>query len=193
MKRIIRIILLLALVPACAGAKNRYLVEPTNGTVSFTITKWGVFKEEGTFRDFNATIVMEPEVAKSRVDFVVKAKSVDTKNDNRDGMLRSREFLDAERYPELTFRSTSVVGRGKGAADVTGDLTIHGVTRRITVPVRLVGMTRNGDRQLAAFETTFTIDRRHYNVTGGSWVASGPPGVLGNDVTIRIVAGGMAK
>ena len=192
MKRIAIIALLFALAPACADAKNRYVVEPTNGTVSFTITKWGVFKEEGTFRDFNASIVLEPQVAKSRVDFVVKAKSVDTKNDSRDGTLRSKEFLDVDRYPELTFHSVSVAPRGKDAADVTGDLTIHGVTKRVTVPVRLIGHTRNGEKELAAFETTFTIDRRHFNVTGGDWVAHSP-GILGNDITIRIVAGGVAK
>jgi polyisoprenoid-binding protein YceI len=186
------ITILLTLTAACANAKTRYVVEPTNGTVSFTITKWGVFKEEGIFRQFTATIQLEPEVAKSRVDFDVRAASVDTKNDSRDGTLRSPDFLDVERYPLLTFRSTRVVPRGKDAADVTGDLTIHGVTRRVTVPVRLIGMTRNGDKQLAAFETAFTIDRRDYNVTGGGWVAHSP-GVLGTDVAIKIVAGGVAK
>lgn len=191
MKRI-AFALLLTFTAVCAPAKNRYVVEPVNGTVSFTIMKWAVFKEEGTFRDFNATIILEPDVAKSRVDFDVKAASVDTKNSSRDGTLRSADFLDVERYPELKFRSTRVVPRGKNAADVTGDLTIHGVTRRITVPVRLVGKTRNGDRELAGFETTFTIDRRDYNVTGGRWVAASP-GVLGTDVTIKIVAGGVSK
>ena len=184
--------LLITFAAVCAPAKTRYVVEPTNGTVSFTIMKWAVFKEEGTFRDFNATIVLEQDVAKSRVDFDVKAASVDTKNDNRDSTLRSVDFLDVARYPELKFRSTRVVPRGKNAADVTGDLTIHGVTKSITVPVQLVGMTRSGDRQLAGFETTFTIDRRDFNVTGGRWVA-GAPGVLGTDVTIKIVAGGVSK
>lgn len=191
MKRI-ALALLITFTAVCAPAKTRYVVEPVNGTVSFTIMKWAVFKEEGTFRDFNATIVMEQDVTKSRVDFDVKAASVDTKNDNRDGTLRSVDFLDVARYPKLTFRSTRVVPRGKNAADVTGDLTIHGVTRRITVPVQLVGRTRNGDRELAGFETTFTIDRRDYGVTGGRWVA-GAPGVLGTDVTIKIVAGGVSK
>jgi polyisoprenoid-binding protein YceI len=193
MKNRIAVALLLALIATACLAKTRYVVEPVNGSVSFSILKWGVFKEEGTFREFNATIVLTPDVAQSRVDFTVKAASVDTKNTNRDGTLRSSDFFDAAKYPELTFRSTSVKPRGKDAADVTGDLTIHGVTKRITVPVRLVGKTRDGDRELAGFETEFTIDRRQFNVTGGRWIAGAPAGILGNDVTIRIVAGGVSR
>lgn len=167
-----------------------YQVEPTNGTVSFTIMKWGVIREEGTFRDFRANIDYDPRaVAKSRVDFDVVTKSVDTKNDNRDSTLRSEDFLDVEKYPIMRFRSTRVVPRSADMADVTGNLTIHGVTRMITVPVRLIGVR---DR-FAGFETTFTIDRRAYGITGGRWVAGGPPGILGTDVTIRIVAGGVLK
>lgn len=193
MKSRIAFAFLLFLVAASSSAATRYVVEPVNGSVSFTIMKWGVFKEEGTFRDFNATILLAPDVAQSRVDFTVKAASIDTKNGNRDGTLRSVDFFDAAKYPELTFRSTKVTPRGKDVADVTGDLTIHGVTRRITVPVRLVGKTRDGNRDLAGFETTFTIDRRHFNITGGRWIVGAPPGILGNEVTIRIIAGGVSK
>lgn len=170
-------------------AATLYQVEPVNGTVSFHITKWGVIREEGHFRDFRANIVFDEKApAQSRVEFDVDVKSVDTKNNNRDSTLRSVDFFHAAKHPRLTFRSTRVVPRGANAADVTGDLTIRGVTRRITVPVRVLGMK---DRY-AGFETTFTIDRRHYGVTGGRWTAQAP-GVLGNEVTIRIVAGGVRK
>ena len=174
-------------------AATIYTVEPVNGTVSFTIMKWGVFKEEGTFREFSGRIVYDKtDVAKSKVEFEIEAESVDTKNKNRDSTLRSPEFLDVKKYPALRFRSVRVVPRPDGLANVTGDLTIHGVTKRITVPVRLVGTRKEGKTELAGFETTFTIDRRHFGVTGGRWVAESP-NVLGNEVTIRIVAGGVAR
>lgn len=167
-----------------------YQVEPTNGTVSFTVMKWGVIREEGSFREFRANIDYDPHaVAKARVDFDVDTRSVDTKNSNRDETLRSEDFLDVAKYPLMRFRSTRVVPRTANTADVTGNLTIHGVTRLITVPVKLSGAR---DR-FAAFETSFTIDRRAFGITGGRWVAAGPPGILGNDVTIRIVAGGVLK
>ena len=170
-----------------------YQAEPTNGAVGFTVMKFGVFKEEGSFREFNARIHFDADSpAKSRVEFDVEAKSIDTKNDNRDSTLRSEHFLHVAKYPRLTFRSTKVVPRGKQLADVTGNLTIRGVTRQITVPVRLLGVTKRGRQELAGFETTFTIDRQAFGVTGGGWAAEAP-GVLGDDVTIHILAGGVRR
>src|SRR5688500_18827593 len=164
-------------------AATLFRVEPVNGTVDFTIMKWGVIKEEGSFRDFKAAITFDrADVSKSRVEFEVKTASVDTKNDSRDGTLRSADFFDASKHPRLTFRSKRVVPRGPAAADVTGDLTIRGVTKQITVPVRFHGIHRRGDgSEVAGFETTFKIDRRAFGITGGRWVAASP-GVLGSEV-----------
>lgn len=174
-------------------AATLYHAEPVNGTVGFAIMKWGVIKEEGTFREFKADIVFdEKQAAASRVAFDVIVASVDTKNEDRDSTLRSKDFFDARRYPKMTFRSTGVAPRGKGVADVTGNLTIRGVTRRITVPVRLLGVSRSGGMERAGFETQFTIKRSDFGVTGGRWVA-GAPGVLGENVTIRIIAGGVSQ
>ncbi|HEX8169440.1 MAG TPA: YceI family protein [Thermoanaerobaculia bacterium] len=192
--RIALAILLAATVVVCAAPAARYKVEPTNGTVSFTITKWGVFEEAGIFRDFDAAVLLDREQpARSSVEFTVRTASVDTKNDGRDGTLRSDDFLDVARFPTMTFRSTKVVPRGKDAADVTGNLTIHGVTRSITVPVRLTATGKHPRfGEMAAFETRFSINRLDYGVTGGGWTAAAP-GVLANEVKIHIIAGGATK
>ena len=176
------------------AATTLYHVEPVNGTVSFSIMKWGVIREEGTFRDFTAQIRFDPrDPAKSSVSFDVKTASVDTKNDSRDGTLRGEDFFHVSKHPKLTFRSVKVEPKGNNVAHVTGDLTIRGVTRRITIPVRLLGVSKQGNgREMAGFETEFKIDRRAFGVTGGRWTAN-TPGVLGNEVTIRIMAGGVAK
>lgn len=177
-----------------AAATTLFHVEPVNGTVSFSIMKWGVIREEGNFREFNAQIQFDQrDPAKSSVAFDVRVASIDTKNENRDGTLKSEDFFHVAKHPKITFRSVKVVPKGKNEADVTGDLTIRGVTKRITVPVKLIGLSAqpNG-RQMAGFETEFRIDRRAFGVTGGRWVA-GAPGVLGNEVTIRIVAGGVTR
>jgi len=174
-------------------AATVYRAEPVNGTVGFSIMKWGVIKEEGTFREFNADIVFdEKNAAASRVAFDVEVDSVDTKNEGRDKTLRSEHFLHAKRYPRMTFRSTKVVPRGKDLADVTGNLTIRGVTRSVTVPVRLLGVSKSDGHRRAGFETSFVIKRRAFGVTGGGWTAEFP-GVLGEDVTIRIIAGGVSR
>lgn len=182
------------MILALVLAATLYHVEPVNGTVSFTIMKWGVFREEGTFRDFTAEIQLdEKDPSKSRVAFDVLTMSVDTKNEARDNTLRSEHFFHARKYPKLTFRSVRVVPKGNNVAHVTGDLTIRGVTKRITIPVRLVGKTKQGNgRQMAGFETEFKINRLAFGVTGGSWAAEAP-GVLGDEVTIRVVAGGWTR
>lgn len=182
------------MILALVLAATLYHVEPVNGTVSFTIMKWGVFREEGTFRDFTAEIQLdEKDPSKSRVAFDVLTTSVDTKNGSRDSTLRSEHFFHARKYPKLTFRSVRVVPKGNNVAHVTGDLTIRGVTKRITIPVRLVGKTKQGNgRQMAGFETEFKINRLAFGVTGGSWAAESP-GVLGDEVTIRVVAGGWTR
>jgi polyisoprenoid-binding protein YceI len=174
-------------------AATLFRVEPVNGTVSFSILKWGVIREEGHFREFKANIHYDAaDVARSRVNFEVRTASVDTKNPDRDGTLRSDNFFDVKRYPTMTFRSTKVVPRGKDLAHVTGDLTIRGVTRSVTVPVRLVGISTQDGVERAGFETTFTVDRRQFGITGGRWIAGAPSGILGNDVTVRVIAGGVA-
>lgn len=176
------------------AATTLYHVEPVNGTVSFSIMKWGVIREEGTFRDFNAQIAFDrKDPSKSTVNFEVKVESVDTKNDGRDGTLRGEDFFHVRKHPKMTFRSVKVVPKANNVADVTGDLTIRGVTKRVTIPVRLLGVSRqNNGREMAGFETEFKIDRRAFGVTGGRWTA-GAPGVLGTEVTIRIMAGGVTR
>jgi len=174
-------------------AATLYHVEPVNGTVSFSIMKWGVIREEGSFRDFSADIQYDRrEPAKSQVSFTVKTASIDTKNDGRDSTLRSEHFLDVGKHPTITFKSLEVEPKGANLANVTGDLTIRGVTKRVTVPVKLIGVSKQGNREMAGFETEFKVNRLAYGVTGGGWTKEFP-GILGEEVTIRIVAGGVTK
>lgn len=182
------------LAPAAAAKPKAYTVEPTNATIGFSIVKWSVVREEGEFRKFNGTIWLDQKnPAAARVEFNVDSASIDTKNENRDSTVRSKEFLDVARHPALTFRSTRVAAVGKGVYAVTGDMTIKGVKRRITIPVRLLGIRNQpGVGEIAAFETSFAINRHHYGVTGGRWTAHFP-GVLGDELTIRITAAGINR
>ncbi len=188
MKRI-ALILLLAATSARAEA-IRYLVRPTYTSIRFSIVKWGVMKEEGIFRDFTGTLDFDPaHPEQSRIEINVQAPSIDTKNETRDGVLRSDDFLDVARYPTLSFVSRAIT-RENAQWFVTGDLTIHGTTRRIRVPVSQLG-TRDLPKigKLAAFETAFTINRRDYGVLGAKWGAI--PGTLDDNVDIHIIVGGI--
>lgn len=175
---------LMFLAAAARAESTRYLVRPVYSNVGFSIVKWGVLKEEGVFRDFSGTLDYDPAAPeRSRIDVVVRSASLDTKDDTRDNVVRSDDFLDVQRYPTLEFHSTAV---RNGA--VSGNLTIHGVTRPIQFRPAFLGvrdLPKIG--KLAGFETTFAIDRRNFNVLGARWGAV--PGTLADEVQVHIVIG----
>jgi polyisoprenoid-binding protein YceI len=180
--------LLFAIAVEASAATTRYYVRPVYSNVGFSIVKWGVLKEEGVFRDFNGTLDFDPAAPeRSRIDVVVQSGSLDTKNENRDKAVRSDDFLDAARFPTLEFHSTSV-----GGGIVAGDLTIHGVTKRIQFRPTFLGVREVPETgKLAGFETTFTVNRRDYGVLGTRWGAV--PGVLSDEVQVHIVVGASSR
>src|SRR5687768_12001869 len=92
----------------------------------------------GEFRDFDAVInVDRANPANSSVEFTIQAASIDTGNDKRDDHLRSPDFFDAAKFPTITFKSSSIKSTSKNAFDVTGDLTMRGVTKKVTLPVEI--------------------------------------------------------
>lgn len=188
--RSISTLILLLCVSACASDEAViYQLRPVYTTVSFSIMKWMVLKEEGQFREFTGALRYDPvKPENSTVEMTVQAASIDTKNDARDHVLRSEDFFDAEKYPTLSFKSTSVAKNSDGTLTVTGDFTLHGTTRRITIPVKPLGTHEVPTvGKLAGFETSFTLNRRDYGVLGTRWGAV--PGVMADDVQIRILAG----
>ena len=181
------IVLALVAAPLVAGdGAAAFAVRPRDSTVMFAITKWSVFKEEGRFHDFSGTVFYNPRnPAASSIEFVVHVDSMDTKIAGRDGALRGEDFFHTARYPTMQFRSRRVAPRADGMLDVTGALTIRGVTREVTVPVRVLGIAREEEiGELAGFETTFTINRTDFGVLGSRW--SGGRAILGHEVTIHL-------
>src|SRR6185295_9491321 len=106
--------------------------------------------------------------AASKVELTIKADSVDTAAEGRDKDLRSENFFDVARYPTITFKSTKIEPKGKDAYDVTGDFTMHGVTKTITVPVKLGGFMavkgRRGMGEKAGFEISFPLNRKDFGI-----------------------------
>src|SRR5882762_9220010 len=127
-----RRLLLILLVAAPLSAENvRYQVRPVYSNVGFSIVKWGVLKEEAQFRDFNGTLDYDPSrPQEARINVVAQSASLDTKNECRDKVVKSGDFLDADRYPTLEFHSTGVDGNS-----LFGNLTIHGVTKPVRFAV----------------------------------------------------------
>ncbi len=160
-------------------------VRKEDSHIGFSIYKWAVIKEEGRFRDFEGTILYDPgNPLSTQVQFTIKAASIDSRNDNRDGALRSEEFFYVAKYPTLSFKSTGVLSAENGTINIEGDLMIRGITKRVVIPVKVLGVT-NGGRELGTlvgFESTFVINREDFRV-GDGW------GVIGTEATIHLLVG----
>jgi polyisoprenoid-binding protein YceI len=178
-------LILAALAPALAGAEPAvYKVDPDHSSVEFRIRHF-VTNVPGRFTDFQGTIKYDPQnPAASGIEVTVQAASIDTDTPDRDKHLRSEDFFDVEKYPTLSFASVQAKPVDANTLEVTGDLTIHGVTHRITIPVRLLGTMKSLGGEKAGFETSFTINRKDYGVVWNRVVETGT--MLGDDVNITI-------
>lgn len=175
----------LSLSLAAPALADTYTIDKNHSEAAFQV-RHILTKVRGTFRDFAGTIVMDkakPE--NSSVEFRIKAASIDTGVQKRDDHLRSPDFFDVATHPEIVFKSTKVVSKGNNTFDVTGDFTMHGVTRQITLPVTFLGEQKFGKGAKAGFETGLTINRKDYGLLWNRALESG--GVMvGEEVEIAI-------
>ena len=170
---------------AAPALADTFTVDKAHSEAAFQV-RHILTKVRGTFRDFSGTINFDkakPEA--SSVEFRIKATSIDTGIQKRDDHLRSPDFFDVATHPEIVFKSTKVVAKGGNKFDVTGDFTLHGVTKSITLPVTFLGEQKFGKGTKAGFETAVTINRKDYGLSWNRAIEGG--GVLvGEEVEIAI-------
>ena len=120
------------------------------------------------------------------MELTIQATSIDTANANRDKDLRGADFFDVEKYPTITFKSTGMKARGKDTYDVTGLLTMRGVSKEITLPVTLLGIMKNmRGVDAAGFETAATLNRKDFGITWNKTLDAGGV-LLGDEVYVTI-------
>lgn len=172
-----------AVPPSAAGA---WTIDRSHSEVGFQVRHL-VSRVHGSFDEFDAVIRIDAEAPEaSSVLFTVKAASIDTKDSKRDEHLRSADFFDTARFPEIRFVSTSVTPAGADRYAVTGDLTMHGVTRRVTLPVTFHGVQRDPwGNDKAGFETAVTLNRKDFGINWNKALDQGGA-VLGDDVAVSI-------
>jgi polyisoprenoid-binding protein YceI len=137
--------------------------------VDFTIyaSKIFKFKCEGLFKEFTGQLSFDPaNPLGTQVDLTVYTSSIDIHNDEHNQLLRSDGFFDVERFPTMHFASSSTDVMPDGTFSMTGDLTIHGITQRLTIPAKLKLAPEAGGPAIASFESTFEIDRTEFGLTG---------------------------
>lgn len=157
-------------------AAGTWEIDPGHADVAFTGRHFMVTKVRGRFTDVRGTVTVGEHMNDSSVDVTIGMASVESGSAARDEHLRSAELFDVERYPEATFRSVAVDWRGSGGV-VHGDLTIHGVTRRVPLEVTFEGYARDpwgGER--AIFSAATRVDREDFGITWNMALETG--GVL---------------
>ena len=174
------------LLPALAAAQPVvYKVDSDHSGVSFSIRHF-VSNVPGRFKDFDGAIKYDPQnPAASSVNFTIQAASIDTDNADRDNHLKGPDFFDVQKFPTLTFSSTSVKAVDADTLEVTGELTMKGATKKVTVPVELLGSMKTPRGEKAGFETAFKLDRKEYGITWNRALDTGGA-ILGDDVKITI-------
>jgi polyisoprenoid-binding protein YceI len=163
---------------------ENWKIDPAHTAAQFAVRHMGISTVRGEFRKVSGSASYDPaDPSKTSLETTIDATSVDTRVDMRDNDLRSPNFLDVQKFPTITFKSKKAEAAGTGKMKITGDLTIHGVTKEVVLDVD--GPTApmkdpRGNFHVGASATT-TVNRKDFGV-------SGAPGMVGDEITITIDA-----
>ena len=169
-----------------ARADDTYKIDPVHSSISFKIRHFFSYVN-GSFKKFEGTISVDPvHPEKSSVTATIDTASVDTKNDKRDEDLRSEHFFDVAKYPTITFKSKSVKQTGADSGDIVGNLTMHGVTKEITLHVKFLGKGKGmGGTPISGWQVMpEPIKRSDYSLNWSKMVEG--TAVIGEEVTVSI-------
>jgi polyisoprenoid-binding protein YceI len=162
--------------------------DPAHSNADFAVRHMMITTVRGGFKEVSGALEFDPEnPADAVVEATIKASSIWTGVADRDAHLRSADFLDAENYPDITFKSTGVEASSDTAAQVTGDLTIRGVTKPVTLDVTLLGRAANpwSGAETLGFSATAKINREDFGLTWNQTLETG--GVLvGKEITLSL-------
>jgi len=170
-----------ATTPALTELTGTYTLDPAHTRIGFVARHAMVTKVRGAFNEFEGTATLDgANPANSRAQVTISATSIDTRNAQRDEHLRGNDFLAMADYPQITFSSTGARQVGDSTFELTGDLTIKGVTNSITIPFSFEGAAKDPFGNLrVGFEGAVTINRKDYGITWNAALETG--GVLVSD------------
>ena len=169
-----------------ATAVRSLEIDRSHSEVAFQVRHL-LSKVRGRFADFSGTIQLdESNPSRSQVDVTIQAASIDTAEADRDTHLRSADFFDVEKYPTLRFVSTSVTSRSDNTYDVSGNLTIHGITREVLLPASFLGTAQDpwGNTKFV-FEAELTLNRKDYGLTWNAALETGGF-LVGDEVKVSL-------
>ena len=176
-----------ALLAVSAFAAENFVVDKNHSEATFQVRHL-VSRVSGKFDDFTGAInIDQTNPAASSVEFTIKTPSINTGVADRDKHLRSADFFEVDKYPEISFKSTSVkVTSRKNVYDVTGNFTMHGVTKSITLPVEFLGFIKDPrGNQRAGFTAKTTLNRKEYGIMWNRALDNGGT-LLSDDVDVTV-------
>jgi polyisoprenoid-binding protein YceI len=175
-----------AVIVSTSLAADKYVIDKSHSSIQFSVRHMVISKVKGEFGEYAGTVLYDAgDITKSSADVTFKVASIDTKDEKRDEHLRSPDFFDAATHPEITFKSKRVEKSDDGTV-LVGDLTMHGVTKEISMPFEVTGVITDpwGNTRMGA-SAKLKLNRQDYGV---SWSKSLDNGglVVGDDVEIEI-------
>ncbi|MGM0886986.1 MAG: YceI family protein [Bacillota bacterium] len=166
---------------------TKWTVDPTHSAIEFSVKHMMIAKVKGSFNKFEASILANPsDLTTAEIDFTVEVASIDTRNADRDNHLRSADFFDVDKYPTLKFKSTKIVKTDEDEYDVTGNVTLNGVTKEETFSITFEGQGKDPwGNEKAGFSGKGKVKRSDYGLTYNAALETG--GVLiGDQITLTI-------
>ncbi|MFA8439911.1 YceI family protein [Pueribacillus sp. YX66] len=168
-------------------AKVKWNVDTAHSSIDFSIRHMMISKVKGTFHEFDATVEADPnDLTTANIQVSIDLASIDTRNEDRDNHLKSADFFEIEKYPKMTFQSTNIVKKSEDEYDFTGDLTLHGVTKSVTLSAKFEGVVKDPwGNEVAGLSAKGKIKRSDFGLTWNNTLETG--GILiGDDVNIAI-------
>ena len=187
MKKILLVVLAMLFTAAAVVAQTTWIADKAHSKVSFSVSHMVIAEVAGRFQDFDATLISsKDDFSDAQIDVRIKTGSIDTDNERRDKHLASDDFLNAEKYPEITFKSTKIEKAGKDTYKITGDLTIREITKPVVLDTKYNGQVTVGENTKAGFRATTTIDRFEFGTKWNKEIESVGL-VAGKDVYITLL------
>jgi polyisoprenoid-binding protein YceI len=185
-KNLSGIFILILISTLSATGLKQYKIDTNHSNVGFAVSIMGGLSEvHGKFSDFNVELFTdEKDITKSKVKAVIKTTSIDTGINGRDEHLRTEDFFDTEKFPEIIFESSKIEKNGSGFI-ATGNFTMHGVTKEIKLPFRIVGEKKDEKerKKNIGYVAELEINRKDYGI---NWEHSSVPNFIGDNVKVKI-------
>jgi polyisoprenoid-binding protein YceI len=186
MKHLLFVLMATFFIASIGIAQTGWTLDIVHSSVSFSVKHMVISNVTGSFKDFSITLnSKKDDFSDATVESIIKVASINTDNNMRDNHLKSDDFFNAEKFPDIKFNSTAFEKAGNNEYKITGDLTIRDVTKKVTFDATLNGTLNTERGLLAAWKVTTTINRFDYNLKWNKTIETGGL-IVGQDVTITL-------